>query len=73
MRPARRPTRQSRSKTPDAIETLADASAQALALPIEPSWRAGVRFNLKLLLTHAARIDAFALPDDTEPAPVFRA
>jgi hypothetical protein len=52
---------------------LVAAGAQALKLPIDPAWRANVRFNLQLLLTHAGRIDAFAPPDDTEPAPVFRA
>jgi hypothetical protein len=59
--------------TTDAIAALVDASAQALALPIEPAWREGVRFNLQLILTHAARVAEFPLPDDSEPAPVFRA
>jgi len=45
----------------------------ALALPMDPSWHAGVTFNLQLLLKHAALIDEFSLADDAEPAPVFRA
>jgi Protein of unknown function (DUF4089) len=49
------------------------ATAQALALPIDKAWRAGVERNLHLILTHAAFVDRFALPDDVEPAPVFRA
>lgn len=49
------------------------AGVDALALPIDTAWRAGVEFNLRLLYRHAALIDAFVLPDDTEPAPVFRA
>jgi hypothetical protein len=49
------------------------AGATALALPIDAAWRAGVEFNLQLLYRHAALVDAFALPDETEPAPVFRA
>ncbi len=57
----------------DAIATLVEASAQALALPIEPTWRDGVCFNLQLILTHAARVAEFPLPDNSEPAPVFRA
>lgn len=52
---------------------LVTASAQALELPIDPAWRAGVRRNLQLIFSHAALVDAFSLPDDTEPAPVFRA
>jgi hypothetical protein len=62
-----------RAKKPDAIAALVAASAQALALPLEPAWHVGVKFNLQLLLTHAARVDEFLLPDETEPAPVFRA
>ena len=72
-RKARKPARPSRAKQADPIETLATAGAQALALPIDPAWRGAVKFNLKLLVQHAARIDAFALADETEPAPVFRA
>jgi hypothetical protein len=62
-----------RAKKADAVETLVTAAGQALALPIDPSWRAGVTFNLQLLLKHAAQIGDFPLPDDAEPAPVFRA
>ena len=49
------------------------AAAQALGLTIEPGWRDGVKFNLRLMLDHAARVGAFPLPDDAEPAPVFHA
>jgi hypothetical protein len=65
--------RKDRAKKADAVETLVTAAGQALALPIDPSWRAGVTFNLQLLLKHAASIGDFPLPDDAEPAPVFRA
>jgi hypothetical protein len=58
---------------PDAIDALVMASAQALALPVDPAWHSGTRFNLQLVLTLAARIDEFALPDEAEPAPVFHA
>jgi hypothetical protein len=67
------PERALRAKKPDAIAALVAASAQALALPLERAWHVGVKFNLQLLLTHAARVDEFLLPDETEPAPVFRA
>ena len=58
---------------PNVIETLVAASAQALALPIDPTWRAGVQRNLQLILTHAKIVEQFSLPDEIEPAPVFRA
>jgi Protein of unknown function (DUF4089) len=69
----RTPARPLRAKRADAVGTLVTAAAQALPLPIEASWHAGVTFNLQLLLKHAALIDAFSLGDDAEPAPVFRA
>ena len=69
-----------RGKTPaspatpsDAIDALVAASAQALRLPLDPAWHGGVKFNLQLILRMAALFDDFALPDDTEPAPVFHA
>ena len=49
------------------------AGARALGLTIDPAWRENVKFHLRLVLDHAARVDAFDLPDDTEPAPVFHA
>lgn len=55
------------------MDTLIAASAQALALPIDRAWRASVKFNLRVIFTHAALVDEFPLSDDTEPAPVFHA
>jgi hypothetical protein len=72
-RRARPPARPLRSRKPDDIGMLAAAGAKALALPIEPAWQAGITFNLQLLFKHAALIDGFALPDESEPGPVFRA
>ena len=72
LRKARSPGRSAgpakRGGKPDAIDALVTASAQALALPIDPAWHGGVLFNLQLLLTMAARVDEFPLPDDAEPA-----
>jgi hypothetical protein len=72
-RRASKPPRPLRAKRPDTFATMVTAAIHALALPIEASWHAGVTFNLQLLFKHAALIDEFSLPDDTEPAPVFRA
>jgi len=57
----------------DFIDALMAAGAQALGLTIDPAWRDGVKFHLRLVLAHAARVDQFPLPDDAEPAPVFHA
>jgi 1-carboxybiuret hydrolase subunit AtzG-like protein len=74
-RTARRGTtsRPLRAKKPDALDALVAASAAALALPLDPAWRGGIRFNLRLIFTHAALVDEFPLGDETEPAPVFHA
>jgi len=55
------------------IDALVAASAKALGLALDPSWLAGVKFNLQLILRHAALVDEFPLPDDIEPGPVFHA
>ncbi len=60
-------------KPADVINTLVAANAQALSLRIDPAWRASVKRNLHVILTHAALVDQFPLSDDIEPAPVFRA
>jgi hypothetical protein len=57
----------------DDIGALIDASAKALKLPLDPGWHAAITFNLQLILRHAALVEAFALPDDAEPAPIFHA
>jgi hypothetical protein len=58
---------------PDAIDAMMIAGAQALGLPLDPSWHSSIKFNLRLVLRHAALVDEFPLPDDAEPAPVFHA
>jgi hypothetical protein len=62
-------------KTPqgDFIDSLIAATAQVLDLTIDPAWRDSVKFNLRLVFEHAARVEGFSLSDDAEPAPVFHA
>ena len=72
-RRAKAPIRPLRVKKPDPMATLVVASAQILAVPLDPACRDGVTRNLQLLFTHAAMVDTFSLPDESEPAPVFRA
>jgi hypothetical protein len=59
--------------TRDPLDDFIDAAARALALPVEPDWKPAVAANLRVTLEHAASVEAFALPDDAEPAPVFKA
>jgi len=55
------------------LDEYIDAVAKALALPVEEAWRPAVRTNLDVSLRLARLVDEFALPDETEPAPVFTA
>jgi hypothetical protein len=57
----------------DNMGALVAASAQALGLAIDAAWEDNVKSNLQLILRHAALVDEFPLPDDTEPAPIFHA
>ena len=55
------------------LDALIDASAEALGLPLDPSWKPGIRANLEVTLKLANVVVAFDLPDEIEPAPVFEA
>jgi len=67
---ARKPAQQQKQ---DVMDSLVAASGQALGLKLDPAWKPGVKFNLQLILRHAALVEGFPLPDDAEPAPVFHA
>jgi hypothetical protein len=53
-------------------DAYADAASAAIGLVIDPAFRPGVVQNLELLHRMAAAVMDFPLPEDTEPAPVFR-
>jgi 1-carboxybiuret hydrolase subunit AtzG-like protein len=57
----------------DNLDPLIAASARAIDLPVDPAWHPAIRFNLEVTLRFAALVASFPLPDDAEPAPVFRA
>jgi 1-carboxybiuret hydrolase subunit AtzG-like protein len=57
----------------DSLDDYIDAAAEALKIQIDATWKPAVRSNLEVVLQHAAKVDAFPLPDDAEPAPVFKA
>ena len=54
-------------------ETKANLTAQALGLTVQPEWKPAVRANLEVTFRLAGVVAETALPDDAEPAPVFRA
>jgi hypothetical protein len=57
----------------DNLDAFIAAAAKALDLPVDPAWHPAIRFNLDVTLRLAALVADFPLPDDAEPAPVFRA
>jgi hypothetical protein len=58
---------------PDHLDAYIDAAAQALGIPVQPEWKPTVRANLEVTFRLAATVGEKELPDDAEPAPVFRA
>ena len=57
----------------DHLEAYIDSAAHALGLSVKPEWKSAVRANLEVTFKHAALVGEKELPDDAEPAPVFRA
>jgi hypothetical protein len=57
----------------DPLDGFIDAALRVLALPVEPQWRAAIKANLEVNLRMAKLVAEFALPDGTEPAPIFAA
>jgi hypothetical protein len=58
---------------PDHLDAYIDACAQALGIPIEPDWKGAIRASLEVTFKLAALVAEKELPDDAEPAPVFKA
>lgn len=56
----------------EAASKLIDAMLPVLGLQIAEEWRAAVIVNLEANTGFAALVLEFPLPDDEEPAPVFR-
>jgi hypothetical protein len=56
-----------------ALDTLIDAGTAMLGIEVKAQWRAAVRMHLAISLGHAAAVLAVELPDELDPAPVFRA
>jgi hypothetical protein len=60
--------------TPDTDEDLdrfIEAGLALLRLPVQQGWKPAIREHLKMVLSQAARVETFPLPDDVEPAPTY--
>ena len=62
-----------RRSAPDPLDEFIIGAARALSLEVEQGWMPAVRTNLRVTLAQAALVSEFALPDEAEPAPVFKA
>jgi 1-carboxybiuret hydrolase subunit AtzG-like protein len=60
-------------KNEPSLDAYMDAAAATLGIPLDPAWKPTVRMNLETTFRFAALVEEFALPDEAEPAAVFRA
>jgi hypothetical protein len=58
---------------PPDLDAFIAAAAAALDLPLEAAWKPAIKSNLEVTLKHANLVAEFPLPDEAEPAPIFRA
>jgi hypothetical protein len=61
------------AKPPEKLDDFIAAASAALDLPLDPAWQPSVKANLEVSLKLANLVAEFALPDEAEPAPVYRA
>jgi len=54
------------------LDLLIAAGTALLRIPIAPEWQPAIRTHLAASLVHAAAVLEFPLPDDAEPAAIFR-
>jgi hypothetical protein len=74
IRPAQRIKPVRRAKAAAApLDAFIVSGASALGLAIDKAWMPAVRSHLEVTLRHGASVAAFALSDEAEPAPVFKA
>jgi hypothetical protein len=57
----------------DPFDEFIAAAAHVLEIPLDPAWLPAIKSNLEVTLKHAALVAEFGLPDDAEPAPIFKA
>jgi len=60
------------SDGPD-LDAFVDSGVKLLGISVDPAWRESVKANLAVILRQADAVMAVEIPDDTDPAPVFRA
>jgi hypothetical protein len=59
--------------TSEPLDHMIAESAEALGIRVDPAWLPEVRGHLQVTLRLGALVTSFPLPDESEPAPVFKA
>jgi hypothetical protein len=72
-RKVKKAARRAKPRRRDPLDDFIAAGARALGLAIDKAWLPAMRAHLQVTLRHGALVADFALPDDAEPAPVFKA
>jgi hypothetical protein len=72
-RESRMAMRRAKPERRDPLDDFIAAGSRALDLKIDKAWMPAVRSHLEVTLRLGALVTGFVLPDDAEPAPVFRA
>jgi hypothetical protein len=57
----------------EAMTAVIEAGAELLGFELEQEWMPAILANLRVTFRHGALVAEFALPDEAEAAPVFRA
>ena len=57
----------------DPTDDFIEAAAKSVDLSLDPAWNASIRNNLEVTLKLARLVEDFPLPDEAEPAPVYKA
>ena len=57
----------------DSLDEMIESGAMALGIPLKAEWKAEIKIQLQVSLRHGSLVAAFPLPDESEPAPVFKA
>jgi len=50
-----------------------DSGVKLLGIPLDPAWRDGVEANLAVIFRQAEAAMTVDIPDQADPAPMFRA
>ena len=61
-----------RSELSDPLDAMIEAHAKTLGLKIDGTWKPAIRGHLNVIFKLGALVQDFKLPDDAEPAPVFK-